>query len=169
MDRVRNFGFIIKNLERLYSKRFEALAQELSLTLGQCKALFLLARNEGASQKRLSELAEIEPMTLVRILDRMEADGWIERRPDPQDRRARCLYLTAGATPVLQQIDRLSAQMRSEALQGLSAEERNVLMALLERVHGNMTSQKADAPTNSLTPVAAAAKRVTVSVRKKAR
>jgi DNA-binding MarR family transcriptional regulator len=165
MDRIRNFGFVIKNLERLYRRRFEVLAQEMSLTLGQCKALFLLARNEGISQKRLAEIAEIEPMTLVRILDRMEQDRWIERRADPADRRARCLYLTAGAAPILEQIDRLTAQMRAEALQGLSADERNVLMTLLERVHANMSSQK----TGVSAPAATAPKPVAVLVRKKAK
>ncbi|GFE82867.1 MarR family transcriptional regulator [Steroidobacter agaridevorans] len=142
MDRMRNFGFILKNIERLYTKRFEALAQELSLTLPQCKALFQLSRNEGISQKRLAELAEIEPMTLVRILDRMESDGWVERRPDPNDRRARTLYVTAGAKPVLEQIDRLSAQMRAEALAGLSGEQRNQLMGLLEHVYQNLLATK---------------------------
>ena len=142
MDRIRNFGFILKNLERLYTKRFELLAQESSLTLPQCKALFHLSRNEGISQKRLAELAEVEPMTLVRILDRMESDGWVERRPDPNDRRARTLYVTSGAKPVLEQIDRLSTQMRSEALAGLSAEQRNHLMGLLEHVYQNLLASK---------------------------
>jgi MarR family transcriptional regulator for hemolysin len=144
MDRLRNFGFILKNIERLYTKRFEALAQELSLTLPQCKALFLLSRNEGISQKRLAELSEIEPMTLVRILDRMESDGWVERRPDPNDRRARTLYVTAGATPVLEQIDKLSAQMRTEALSGLGGEQRSQLMGLLEHVYQNLLATKVE-------------------------
>ena len=142
MDRMRNFGFILKNIERLYTKRFEALAQELSLTLPQCKALFQLSRNEGISQKRLAELAEIEPMTLVRFLERMESDGWVERRPDPNDRRARTLYVTSGAKPILEQIDKLSAQMRAEALAGLSGEQRNQLMGLLEHVYQNLLSTK---------------------------
>ena len=144
MDRIRNFGFILKNLERLYTKRFELLAQESSLTLPQCKALFHLSRNEGISQKRLAELAEVEPMTLVRILDRMESDGWVERRADPNDRRARTLYVRSGATPILEQIDKLSAQMRSEALAGLNAEQRNQLMGLLEHVYQNLLSAKVE-------------------------
>jgi MarR family transcriptional regulator for hemolysin len=109
MDATRHFGFLIKTLERLYTKRFERLAQERSLTLPQCRALYYLARNQGISQKRLAEMTEIEPMTLVRILDRMEADGWIERRADPTDRRARRLFITAAACPVLEEIQRLSA------------------------------------------------------------
>jgi DNA-binding MarR family transcriptional regulator len=162
VDRIRNFGFVLKNLERLYTKRFEALAQELCLTLPQCKALFHLARNEGISQKRLAELAEIEPMTLVRILDRMESDGWVERRADPNDRRARTLYVTSGATPVLEQIDKLSAQMRAEALAGLSAEQRNQLMGLLEHVYQNLLTARIE-------PLVTPAKSAAPPTRKKAR
>ncbi|MFC4313812.1 MarR family winged helix-turn-helix transcriptional regulator [Steroidobacter flavus] len=162
MDRIRNFGFILKNLERLYTKRFEILAQELSLTLPQCKALFNLARNQGISQKRLAEICEIEPMTLVRILDRMESDGWVERRPDPNDRRARTLYVTSGATPVLEQIDKLSAQMRAEALAGLNAEQRNQLMSLLEHVYQNLVTCKVEPMVATAKPAAA------VPIRKKA-
>lgn len=159
MDRLRNFGFLIKTLEHLYKKRFEALAQERSLTLPQCKALYYLSRNQGISQKRLAELTDIEPMTLVRILDRMEADGWIERRADPTDRRARSLYLTAGANPVLEQIDKLSTQMRAEALHGLTADERTQLMQLLERVHANMASQRISEQAPAARPAAALARR----------
>ena len=81
-------------------------------------------------------------MTLVRILDRMESDGWVERRPDPNDRRARTLYVTSGAKPVLEQIDKLSAQMRAEALAGLSGEQRNQLMGLLEHVYQNLLATR---------------------------
>jgi MarR family transcriptional regulator for hemolysin len=143
MDRLRNFGFLLKDVSRLYIKRFEERASAgLSMTLPQCKALAILAKNEGISQKRLSELSDIEPMTLVRILDRMEADGFIERRADPADRRARTLYVTSKAAPTLEQIWQVGAQARNETLNGISAEERNTLVTLLERVHANLLNLK---------------------------
>src|ERR1022692_1912304 len=88
MDRLRNFGFLLKDVSRRYVLRFEQRAREILLTLPQCKALVRLEKNEGVSQARLAELAEVEPMTMVRILDRMQADGLLERRPDPADRRS---------------------------------------------------------------------------------
>jgi len=138
MDPHQNFGFLLKDVSRLYTRRFEERAQGLSLTLAQCKALAFLARNEGVSQKRLSELAEIDPMTLVRILDRMEADGWVERRSDPSDRRARSLWVTDQARPIIDRIWDLAAQTRAEALADLADEERGLLLELLERIHGNL-------------------------------
>src|SRR5579863_2852687 len=103
-ERLRNFGFLLKDVSRRYVLRFEQRARELSLTLPQCRVLVRLAEHEGVSQARLAELTQVEPMTMVRILDRMEADGLLERRPDPADRRARRLYLTAKVRPLLEQI-----------------------------------------------------------------
>lgn len=139
MNRLDNLGFAIKSIKDLYVRQFKAALADHSPTFEQCKALTLLARNEGVSQTQLAELAEIEPMTLVRILDRMEAEGWVERRPDPQDRRARRLYVTASARPVLERIDALSAKTRAEALRGLSRRERATLMTLLSQVHANLS------------------------------
>lgn len=139
-DRFRQLGFLFKDVSRRYTRRFEERAQRLALTLPQCRALIHLQSNEGVSQKRLAELADVDPMTLVRILDRMEADGWVQRRFDPADRRAHTLWLTAAAAPVLEQIWQLIAETRAEMLQGLSSDERTVLVTLLERVHANLTA-----------------------------
>ena len=100
MDRHRNFGFVLKALSRRYVLRFEQRARAISLTLPQCTALVRLEKNEGVSQAKLAELADVEPMTMVRILDRMELDGWVERRADPDDRRARRLYLKPKSKPL---------------------------------------------------------------------
>jgi MarR family transcriptional regulator, transcriptional regulator for hemolysin len=140
MDRNRQLGFLLKDVSRRYTRRFEERAQALSLTLPQCRALAYLENNEGVSQKRLAELTELDPMTLVRILDRMEADGWVQRRFDPADRRAHTLWLTSQARPVLDHIGQLIADTRAEALHGLSNEERARLVELLERLHSNLSS-----------------------------
>ncbi len=138
MDRHQQFGFLLHDVTRLYKRRFEERAAGLALTLPQCRTLYLLVRNEGISQKKLADMAELDPMSMVRILDRMEADGWVERRSDPDDRRARSLCITSKAKPVLEQIMQAGSQTRSEGLQGLTNEERTQLMNLLERVHGNL-------------------------------
>jgi DNA-binding MarR family transcriptional regulator len=137
MDRQRNFGFLLKDLTRRYVQRFEQRASELSLTLPQCKALVRLEKNEGASQARLAELADVEPMAMVRILDRMEADGLLERRPDPNDRRARCLFLTSKAKALLDDIWHLGDLTRAELFAGVSRPEREAFLDVLERIYAN--------------------------------
>jgi DNA-binding MarR family transcriptional regulator len=76
---------------------------------------------------------------MVRILDRMEADGLLERRPDPADRRARCLYLTPKAKPLVDQIWRLSEVTRAEVFAGIGKTERDVFITVLERLHDNLS------------------------------
>jgi MarR family transcriptional regulator, transcriptional regulator for hemolysin len=137
-DRMRNFGFLLKEVSRHYVLRFEEHARAISLTLPQCKVLVRLEKNEGVSQARLAELVEVDAMTMVRILDRMEADGLLERRPDPADRRARCLYLTAKAKPLLDEVWRLSEATRAEVFAGIGPQQREEFMEVLQRLHENL-------------------------------
>jgi DNA-binding MarR family transcriptional regulator len=127
--------------------RFEVRAAEIPLNLAQAKALVRLEKNEGVSQARLAELAEVDPMTMVRILDRMEAEGLLERRPDPADRRARCLYLTAKAKPILGEIWRLSDEIRAEIFAGVSQAEREQFMTVLQRLYDNISQLEGPAPS----------------------
>jgi MarR family transcriptional regulator, transcriptional regulator for hemolysin len=138
LKEARRFGFLLKDVSRLYVERFEQHAASLGLTLLQCRALVRLAENEGVSQVRLAELTDVEPMTLVRILDRMEAEGWLERRNDPRDRRVRCLYLTAKAKPLLDDIRRLTEMTSGEAFAGIPKRQSELLIELLNQVRSNL-------------------------------
>ena len=137
---MRNFGFLVRDVSRLYAAVFERFARELGLTLSQCKVLGHLARNEGISQARLAELSDTDPMTLVRILDRMQQDQWVERRPDPSDRRAHRLYLRETARPVLNRMWKIADQCREEVLVSLNTAEREQLMGMLERLHETLSA-----------------------------
>jgi len=142
MDLYLSFGFLVHDVARLFGRRFNQRALLfLGLTRSQCKVLGYLARNEGINQAGLADLLEIKPMSLVRQIDRMEEDGWIERRPDPSDRRAHRLVLTEKARPILARILDLSNEIRTEAFAGLSAAEGRYLIDLLARVHGNLSER----------------------------
>jgi MarR family transcriptional regulator, transcriptional regulator for hemolysin len=140
MDRIRNLGFLLKDVSRLWVRMFEQRAEQLGMTLTHAKVLVFLSRNEGTTQVRLAELSDTDPMTLVRVLDRMERDDWLERRPDPNDRRVYRLFLKPAADPVLAEIHRIGDKARGEALAGLSNEERMGLISLLERIHTNLSA-----------------------------
>ncbi|HLI12904.1 MAG TPA: MarR family transcriptional regulator [Alphaproteobacteria bacterium] len=137
-DLNRSFGFLVHDVARLLGKRFAQQAKGLGLTRAQGKALAYLARHEGIHQAGLAELLEIEPITLVRLLDRMEEAGWIERRPDPADRRARRLFLAAKAEPIFAEMRRIAEATRSEAFAGLSPEQQESLLDMLTRVRVNL-------------------------------
>src|SRR5712672_4409207 len=87
--------FLLHDVARLLRKRFEQNARGSGLTRSQWQVLTYLARNEGISQSGLADLLEIEPITLGRIVDKLQTRGLIERRPDPSDRRAWLLHLTS--------------------------------------------------------------------------
>jgi MarR family transcriptional regulator for hemolysin len=159
MEELRNFGYLLKDLGRLYTRRFEQRAAALQLTLPQCKTLGYLSRNEGVSQVRLAELADIDPMSLVRILDYMEAEGWVERRADPNDRRARCLYIKDKARAILDEIWQLAAETRTEFLADLSAQECLRLIDMLERIHATAHAIAAPAAASGSAASIKAAKR----------
>jgi DNA-binding MarR family transcriptional regulator len=142
MELDRSFGFLVHDVARLFGRRFNQRALLfLGLTRAQCKVLGYLARNEGIHQAGLADLLEIKPMTLVRQIDRMEEDGWIERQPQPGDRRARRLVLTDKARPILARILDLSNEIRAESFAGLSKDDGKQLIELLRRVHGNLSDR----------------------------
>lgn len=142
---MKNFGFLLKDLSQRYVARFETHASELSLTLTQCKLLIQLERNEGTNQARLAELTDVEPMMMVRLLDRMEADKLLERRPDPTDRRARRLYATKKAKSLIDEIWRLADVTRDEVFVGVSKADRDRFAQVLEILHGNACAWGKDA------------------------
>jgi DNA-binding MarR family transcriptional regulator len=146
MDPLRHFGFLFRDVARLYTLNFQRHAGVLNLTLLQCKVLSYLQRNEGISQAKLAYLTDTDPMTLMRILDRMEGDSLIERREDASDRRTRRLYLQGAALRVLDEIWRISDCARAESLSGLSDDERTQLFGLMKRVYTNLDTLLPDAP-----------------------
>src|SRR5919205_2079152 len=89
----RTLGFLLHDAARLLRKRFEQNARGLGLTRSQWQVLAHLAEREGIHQGALAEILEVEPITLVRILDRLQTAGFVERRLHEKDRRVRLLYL----------------------------------------------------------------------------
>lgn len=152
MHRPQNLGFLLKEVSRRYVARFEAHARAISLTLMQCKVLVHLERTEGASQARLAEITEMEPMMMVRLLNRMEADKLIERRSDPADRRARKLYLTAKAKPLLEEVWRLATLVRGETFTDVPKADREVFARVLEKAHANLCALERDPVEQSTAP-----------------
>ncbi|WP_018266874.1 MarR family winged helix-turn-helix transcriptional regulator [Methylosinus sp. LW4] len=132
------FCFLLHDAARLMRKRFEQNARELGLTRAQTQALAYLSRNEGVSQCVLAEMLDLEPITLGRTVDRLQAMGLVERRPHETDRRVWLLFLTDAAWPLVEAIAPISEATRQEALVGVSDEDRATLMRVLETVRGNL-------------------------------
>jgi MarR family transcriptional regulator, transcriptional regulator for hemolysin len=139
----RSLGFLLHDVSRLLRRRFDGRARTIGLTRAQWSVLAHLSRYEGINQAALADILEIEPITLVHQLDRLEAAGWIERRLDPQDRRVRLLYLTDRGRPILERMHELGAETRAEAVAGLSTAEQDALIDTLLRIKANLSTNPA--------------------------
>ena len=133
-----NLGFVLHDVARLLRKRFEQRVRGLGFTRSQWQVLVHLAQHEGINQVGLAEILEIEPITLLRILDRLEAAGLVERRTHAADRRVRLLYLTPEARPALETMRELGELTRAEALAGVAGEERERLLETLCTMKTNL-------------------------------
>src|SRR5258708_17605369 len=102
-----NLDFVVHDVARLLRKRFEQNARGSGLTRSQWQVLTYLAQNEGINQIGLAELLDVEPITLCRIVDKLQAFGLIERHLLPSDRRVWVLHLTPAARPKLMQVRKL--------------------------------------------------------------
>ena len=142
MDTLLFPGFRLGEAARLYARRFEERSRNLALDFAQCRALLVLAENEGVTQQRLSELTGIAPPWLGRTLDRLEAMGLAHRRPRPADRRMWSLAITEDARAIVQLLWYIVGESLSEALRGLPADEVAILANALERVIANLSAPR---------------------------
>jgi len=135
---IRSLGFLLADVSRLVRLRFDSRARRLGLTRAQWRVLAQLRRREGINQASLAEIMEIEPITLGRHIDRLVDKGFVERRPDPADRRAWRLYLRNEVQPVLDRLREMSQVTRAEALRDISEAEADQLIDLLLKIKANM-------------------------------
>ena len=145
-DPIRSIGFLLHDAARLLGRNFDRRSRGRGLTRGQWSVLARLVDNEGLRQTVLADILEIEPITLCRLIDKLEASGWVERRHDPSDRRARKLYLTPQALPLIEEMRSHAAATTEDALAGLSATQRQVLKELLVQVRANLSATDEPAP-----------------------
>ena len=136
-------GFNISWIARMMRTRFDARARAMGLTRAQWSMMVSIRLSEGATQSELASQLEINTVTAGRIIDRLEAAGWAERRPDPVDRRVNRLYLTAAATPMLERLGEVGAEEERVSLLGLSEAETATLSDLLHRLIVNLNDRPA--------------------------
>lgn len=138
----RSIGVLVIDVARLLRRELDRRAQPLGLTQAQWRAIVNLSRAEGMKQAELAERLEVKPITIARLIDRMELAGWVERRADPCDRRAMRLYLTPKSAPILAQMQDLGATTLEEALNGVSATARKHLASSLLKMKKNLSPEE---------------------------
>ena len=132
----REFAFLINDVARLLRTYADQRARQFGMTRAQWAVLARLEHAEGLKQSELAEMLDLQPITLTRLVDRLCANGLIERRADPNDRRAKRLYLTAAARPLMDRLAELGQDMMGTVLDGLRRRdtiERMIARALARR------------------------------------
>ena len=143
-----SLGFLISDVSRLLRKRFDERARLIGVTRQQWRTLSVLKRHEGSNQGMLAELLEVEPITLGRMIDRLEEAGWVERRRDPGDRRVWRIHLTDAAQPILLQLKTIADSLFVDAAEGISADDQARLHALLEQLRDNLNPDQSNEAAN---------------------
>jgi len=138
-DLRNSLGFLLHDAARLLRKRFEARGAEHGLSSAQWRLLVFIIKGEISAQARLAELLEIEPISVSRLIDRMEDGGWVERRPDPNDRRVRQVFPTAKARAVFDEIKTIATDVYDAAFAGMTGEQKDALIAGLQTICDNLS------------------------------
>ncbi len=134
-----NLGTMVADVSHLMRRAFDERARSSGLSRPQWRVLTMLRRHEGINQGGLAELVEVEPITLCRMVDRLQEAGLVERRADPADRRAWRLHLTDKASALLEEMRPMAFSLFDDAMTGLDPAERSDLFRMLERIRTNLS------------------------------
>jgi DNA-binding MarR family transcriptional regulator len=133
-------GFLLADVVRLMRREFREQAAGLKLTPALARLLFHVDRQPGCRQSDLAALLEVTPVTLGRMIDRLEQRGLVRRAPDPDDRRAVRIHLTKTARPLIARMDTIVDRVTERATAHLSPAERTTLVRLLVRLRDTLSS-----------------------------
>ena len=134
----RNFAFDVSETALALRRAFDRRAAALGVTRAQWRALARIAREDGMRQVDLAEALDIEPITLCRMVDRLQEAGLVERRADAKDRRAWRLHLTEAAGPTVERLQGLAADFLADALAGVGEDDQELVRDVLARVRANV-------------------------------
>lgn len=148
----RTFGFLVNDVARLTRSLLERRISSagLDITPGEARALMHIVALGGGRQTLIAESMGVEPMTACAYIDRLEKRGLVAREADPADRRAKHVRVTEAATPLIAELQAMSAAMRADVLDGLTTAEREATMNALRHAHANLQDLLAPQPEEAL-------------------
>ncbi len=140
-----DIGFLLGDAGRLLRRSFDERARAMGVTRPQWRVLALLKRFDGSTQVTIADMLEVEPITLGRMIDRLQDAELVERRADPKDRRAWRLHLTAKGRAKIKELEPTASAMFADALQGINEEKQTELEDMLNIIRSNLTRKPMEA------------------------
>lgn len=149
-----SFGYLLNDVTLLFRKHFDRRAVKFGLTRAQWRATKVLYHREGLRQTELAEFLEMEPIAVGRVIDRLQAAGFVERRPDPKDRRAWRLHTTEQAREIVDDMESIARDLRRDATRGIEHDELVQALVVINRIKENLLAleQGADEVDESGSP-----------------
>jgi MarR family transcriptional regulator for hemolysin len=133
-----SFGYLLSDVTLLFRKHFDRRAVKFGLTRAQWRATKMLYHREGLRQTELAEFLEMEPIAVGRVIDRLQAAGFVERRPDPKDRRAWRLYTTEQAKVIVGDMELIARDLRKDATGGIEHDELQQALTVIGKIKENL-------------------------------
>jgi DNA-binding MarR family transcriptional regulator len=140
-----DLGFLLGDAARLLRRSFDERARAMGVTRPQWRVLALLNRFDGSTQVNLADMLDVEPITLGRMVDRLQDAELVERRADPKDRRAWRLHLTAKGRAKITELQPTASAMFIDALQGVNESKQAELEDMLNIIRANLTRKPLEA------------------------
>ena len=140
-----DIGFLLGDAARLLRRSFDQRARAIGVTRPQWRVLALLKRFDGSTQTNLADMLDVEPITLGRMVDRLQDAELVERRADPKDRRAWRLHLTAKGRAKIKELQPTASAMFADALDGLNESKQAELETMLNIIRSNLTRKPVEA------------------------
>lgn len=144
-----HIGYLLADNSRLSRWAFDQRVREIGVTGPQARLLLILSRRPGENQGFYAEQLEVEPITLCRMVDRLEESGMVERRRDPRDRRAWQLHLTPKSQKIVAKLQLSVDSLVDDMLSGLTLQEREDFARMLKAVGANLSEQREIARTSN--------------------
>lgn len=141
LNNLHQICFELYDVARLLRKTMNERARELKMTQAQWRTLIHLTRMQGCRQADLAEVLEVRPITLARLIDKLESGNLVERKRHPTDRRAVQLYLMPAATAIMDRVMSMGTAISEEAMMNLSHSDRVQLLDSLQKMRANLTNK----------------------------
>lgn len=150
-DFENSIGFVVYSASKAFQKAFDLeLRNKIGITITQSKVIFALYMHSGPTQRELADKIGVESPTLVPIIDKMEEDGYVKRKPDPQDRRIKRIYTTSKTDSLWDSMMECAAQIRKVSTKEVSEQEIKSALGVIKKITENLTAYLEDSEVPDL-------------------
>ena len=150
-DYENSIGFVVYSASKTFQKAFDLeLRNKIGITITQSKVIFTLYLHSGLTQRELADKIGVESPTLVPIIDKMEEDGYVQRKFDPQDRRIKRVYTTSKTDSLWDSMMECATQIRKVSTKEVSEQEIKSALGVIKKITENLTTYLGDSEVTEL-------------------